>query len=230
MSTYSKVYTFCTFLGLVYLIIATGRIFYEAHPAAAWDDRVFRLGVVCMLLAVLVIVVGAVVPKGRGLIQVSLILLFAAALIQSYDDDLYRKQDHKDEEASFVKQLEDRYGVKIAGQQDEKNFCISGDYLLIAQSFDNSASREPQTILVYSKEKKLVAEHPVDRLVMQLKESAYPNVELGIKRFYVQPATPRNPGFMQIALYAKSSGNVTRILYYNPVADANGDLTLKRTD
>jgi hypothetical protein len=230
MGIYSKVFPFCVFLGLVYFILAASRISYEPHIAAVWEDQGFRLGFFCFLLAMLLIGVGAAVPRGRGMIQVSLALLIAAVLIQSYDDDLYPRRNHQGAEASYVKQLENLYGVQLAWLQGEANFCLSGDYLLVAKFSDGHASREPQTILVYSKEKTLVAEQPVDQLVMRLKNSAYPNVELGFERFYVQPATPRNPGFMQFALYAKSSGSATRILYYNPVADANGNLILHRTD
>ena len=229
MGTYNKVFPFCVIMGLAYLFLAASRISLERNFAAVWEDLAVRTGFFCWMLALLLIAAGAAIPRSRKVIPVALAFLVAAVLIQSYDDDLYPMRNYEDAIAGYVKQLEDLYGVKLAWGRGEANYCYSGDYLLVATFAEGNASRKPQSILVYNKEKKLVAEQSVDQLVTRLKNSAFADSEFGIEKFYVQPATPRNQGFMQFAFYAKS-GNATRIYYYNPVADANGQLFLQMTD
>jgi hypothetical protein len=229
MGIYKKVFPFCVIMGLAYLFLAANRISLEQNVAAVWEDSAFRIGLFLFIPAFLLIGTIAAFPRSRRIIPVALALLAAAVLVQSFDDDLYPRRNYQDAIADYAKQLENLYGVKLDWLRGEANYCISGNYLLVATFSDGDASRKPQSILVYDKEKKLVAEQSVDQLMERLKNSTFSDSEFGFERFYVQPATPRNQGFMQFAFYAKT-GNATRIYYYNPIADANGQLHLQMTD
>jgi hypothetical protein len=219
----------CLLAGIAYLIIAIDQWADGNSVGDAWNDPYLLTGLACFVAGGIGVAVILVARRKEKWLLIPVVLLLVGMLSEAVSEDRHEKKGYSDGQIQYVKQIQDRYGVDIVGSKAEARFCLNGEYLLVADpSTDQSALG--QTVHLYDPNRKEVFAETLGDMLEQLKIEFDHSDQVQAVWLKIKPASPRNHGYMQIAVRDRPEGRTSGIFYYNLAAAPEGKIALKITD
>jgi hypothetical protein len=215
--------------GIAYLVIAIDQWADGNSTSAVWSDPYLLTGLACFVVGILTAIVILAAKRKEKWLLFPVVLLLTGMLSEAVSEDRHEKKDISEWQTQYVRQIQDRYGVDIVGNKTEARFCLHGDFLLVADPAADQASLG-QTVRLYDQNRKEVFAESLGDMLEQLKVEFGHSDQVQAIWLKVKPASPRNHGYMQIAVRDRPEGRTSGIFYYNLTTEPEGKIALKITD